>query len=236
MAAVGYDVVAAAPGRDYSGASSAIGPIDGEGLEVTEVELSGLPGVPAYGVDGPPALAVIVARLGGFGPSPDLVVSGINPGPNTGRSVLHSGTVGAALSAQNFGLSALAVSIGTGDPSHLDTAAKVAVDAVSWLRSAADRTVLNVNVPNLPVALLRGVRIAPLAPFGTVRTALGERIAGRLQLEWRETEHELPPDCDTSLVRAGYVTVTSLVGIRAAEDAGALAAIQRGLEVSRAAG
>src|SRR5205807_3876533 len=117
----------------------------------------------------------------------------INPGPNTGRSVLHSGTVGAALSAQNFGLSALAVSIGTGDPSHLDTAAKVAVDAVSWLRSAADRTVLNVNVPNLPVALLRGVRIAPLAPFGTVRTALGERIAGRLQLECARPSTSFPP-------------------------------------------
>ena len=54
---------------------------------------------------------MLAARLGGFGDPPELVVSGINPGRNTGRAVLHSGTVGAALTAANFGVSGLAVSI-----------------------------------------------------------------------------------------------------------------------------
>jgi uncharacterized protein YndB with AHSA1/START domain len=66
----------------------------------------------AYGVDGPPGLSVLAARQGGFGDPPELVVSGINPGHNTGRAVLHSGTVGAALAAANFGVSGLAVSTG----------------------------------------------------------------------------------------------------------------------------
>ena len=50
----------------------------------------------AWAVTGPPALCVMFARLGAFGPPFDLVVSGINPGANVGRSVYHSGTVGAA--------------------------------------------------------------------------------------------------------------------------------------------
>ena len=230
-------MVAAAPSRDHSGASSAIGPLGGaDGVEVAEVELAGVPAVPAYGIDAPPALAVMIARLGAFGPSPDIVVSGINPGPNTGRAVMHSGTVGAALTAANFGLSGLAVSIGTGEPSHLETAARVATDALAWLVNAPVRTVLNLNVPNLGLAEVRGVRAARLAPFGTVRAALGERVGGRLQVELRDTEHELEPDTDTALVLAGYVTVTALVGVKAAEDTDAPTAIEEALGLSPAAG
>jgi 5'-nucleotidase len=237
MAALGHDVVVAAPATDHSGASSAIGPLAaGEGVEVTSVELAGLPGIPAFAVDAPPALSVILARLGAFGEAPDLVVSGINPGPNTGRSVLHSGTVGAALTAANMGVSGLAVSIGTGEPSHLETAATVAASALGWLIAAPPKSVLNVNVPNLPLDEVLGVRAAALARFGTVRTALGERADGRLQVELRATDDELDPDSDTALVRAGYVTVTSLLGIRADEDSDAPAAVERALGFSPAAG
>src|SRR5207302_2046118 len=81
------------------------------------------------------------------------------------------------------------------------------------------KTVLNVNVPNLPLAELRGVQPARLAPFGTVRTTLGETVDGRLQVELRETEEILDPDTDTALVGAGYVAVTSLIGIRVGVDA-----------------
>jgi len=236
---LGHDVVAAAPASDHSGASSAIGPMGSrDGVEVTPVELEAAPGVPAFAVDAPPALAVIVARLGAFGDTPDVVVSGINPGPNTGRSVLHSGTVGAALTAANMGLSGLAVSIGTGDPAHYETAAVVGAGALGWVAAAPPKTVLNVNVPNLPLAELRGVQPARLAPFGTVRTTLGEEVEGRLQVELRETEDELEPDTDTALVLAGYVAVTPLVGIRAAADVEleAAAAVEQALGLSPAAG
>jgi 5'-nucleotidase len=109
---VGRDVLVVAPDRDMSGSGAAIGHIHAdEHIDAERVELPGLPGVPAYAVDGPPGLCVLAARLGGFGDAPDLVVSGINPGCNTGRAVLHSGTVGAALTAANFGVRGLAVSI-----------------------------------------------------------------------------------------------------------------------------
>jgi 5'-nucleotidase len=236
VAAAGYDVVVAAPSRDHSGASSAIGPLaQGQGVEVTPVELEALPGIPAFAVDAPPALAVILARLGAFGDPPDLVVSGINPGPNTGRSVLHSGTVGAALTAANMGVSGLAVSIGTGEPSHLRTAATVATTGLAWLAAAPRKSVLNINVPNLPLEEVLGVRAAPLARFGTVRTALGTRADGRLQVELRDTDDRLDPDTDTALVRAGYVTVTALLGIRADEDSDGPSAVERALGLSPAA-
>jgi 5'-nucleotidase len=217
MVDLGLDVVVAAPSSDWSGSGAAIGPVHtGEGIRVSAATIAGVD-VPVHAVDGPPGLAVMAARLGGFGAPPELVVSGINPGCNTGRAVMHSGTVGAALTAANFGVRGLAVSIDVGEPSHLDTAAAVAAAAVEWLRRQPEQTVLNVNVPNVAAAQLRGVRNAALAPFGTVQAAMVSNDEGMLQLELRATESELDPDTDTALVAAGWVAVTRLVGVRAAD-------------------
>ena len=222
----GHDVVVAAPRSDMSGSGAALGRLHvDEHIDVETYEIPGLAGVPAYGVEGPPALAVLTARLGGFGAPCDVVVSGVNPGANTGRATLHSGTVGAALTAANFGVSGLAVSLVPGDPMHWDTATDVAVSALSWLEGAPPRTVLNLNVPDLPLGDVRGVRRAILAPFGTVRAAIAEATlpvgrggaTGRLQMELRETGEVLPEDSDTALVLAGFVAVTELVGLRAGE-------------------
>jgi 5'-nucleotidase len=229
VVAAGHDVVVAAPQEDMSGSSAAIGRMHAdETIDVEPVDLPGLDGVPCYGVLGPPALAVMAARLGGFGEPPAVVVSGINPGPNTGRAVLHSGTVGAALTAANFGVSGLAVSIGVGDPYRWETAAQLAAGALGWLVGQPPRTVLNLNVPNVPLDEVQGVRAAQLAPFGTVRAALVESQGGGLQMELAEHGLELPPDSDTALVRDGWAAVTSLVGIRAVEGSevgGAVAAV-----------
>ena len=231
LVSAGHDVVVAAPADDRSGAGAGIGPVRADdGIELVTVELPGLEGVPAYGIGGPPALAVMAARLGAFGVSPAIVVSGINPGHNTGRSVLHSGTVGAALTAANFGVSGLAVSAGVDATAvHFDTAAAVAVVAVEWLLDAPRRTILNVNVPNLSLDEIAGVRWAHLAPFGTVRAALAGGGQGRLQIEFQATEAELDPDSDTALVNAGYVTVTGLTTVRAAEPSDAAEMIAKGL-------
>ena len=219
----GRDVVVAAPDRDMSGSGAAIGRIHlDEHIDARHVELPGLAGVPAYAVDGPPGLCVLAARLGGFGGPPDLVVSGINPGCNTGRAVLHSGTVGAALTAANFGGRGLAVSLDVparleqAVPRHWDTAAAVAAAAVGWLVEAGPGVVLNLNVPDLPPERLAGARAATLAPFGTVRSAVVETAegGGRLQMELRPVNVELPPDCDTALVKEGYVAVSAIGGIQ----------------------
>jgi 5'-nucleotidase len=213
-------VVVVAPSSERSGSGAGIGPIHmGDALEYETLSFDGLD-VPAYAMDAMPALCVLTARLGGFGPPPDVVVSGINPGPNTGRAVLHSGTVGAALTAANVGLRGLAVSIGVGEPMLWETAGTLAVAALDWLLESRPRTILNLNVPNLPLADLAGVRLARLAPFGTVRAALVESAPGssKVQIQLQETEEQLDPDTDTALVNAGFAAITSLVGPRAAGD------------------
>ena len=218
VAAAGYDVVVGAPLDDRSGASAAVGPAGaGEGIRLEQVELPGLDGVTAFGLDAPPALIVLVARLGGLGDRPDVVVSGINPGLNTGRAVLHSGTVGAALTAANQGGSGLAVSMEWGEPAHWATAAAMAAPALEWLTSSPPGKVLNVNVPNRPLEELEGVRWGRLARFGTVQAAV-VTSGDRIDVELKANEDALDPDTDVALVKAGYVAVTSLAPVRAGDD------------------
>lgn len=210
----GYDVVVVAPDRDRSGTGAAIGVLNADQhLDVTEVELPGCAGVSAYALDGPPALCVVAARLGAFGAPPDLVVSGVNPGCNTGRAILHSGTVGAALTAQGFGTSALAVSVDVGEPWHFDAAAQVAIDVLPMLLDAPARSVLNLNVPARPYESILGVRWARLAAFGAVRAAVQDVGGGHLQFELTATGATPPPDSDQGLVNAGYAALTTIVGV-----------------------
>ena len=225
----GHDVFVAAPLDDMSGAGAAIGPVDlDRGVVVERGDLPDLDGVPGHAIDGPPALAVVAARFGAFGAPPDVVASGVNPGYNTGRAALHSGTIGAALTAANFGCPGVAVSQEPGEPWMLETAAAFGAAAVAWVgRAATDQhTVLSLNVPNLPVEEVRGVRRARLAPFGSVRASLGDHVGGRRQLVLQDFAHEAADDADSTLVRAGFVTVTSLVGIRATSHTDAAAAVE----------
>ncbi|HYX43421.1 MAG TPA: 5'/3'-nucleotidase SurE [Acidimicrobiales bacterium] len=232
-----FDVVVAAPRHDQSGVGTAISPAAAvEGVGVTPVELDGAVGVPAHAVDGPPALAVLTARLGGLGPPPDLVASGVNNGPNTGFAVLHSGTVGAALTAANFGASGLAVSIDSGVPRHLETAEAVASAGLLWLAGAPPRTVLNVNVPDRAVGDLAGVRVAGLASFGQVQATVDEVGEGRLAISMSAGGLAAEPGTDTALLAAGFVTVTSLVGVSAVDEGGASGVIEKVLMRASRAG
>jgi broad specificity polyphosphatase/5'/3'-nucleotidase SurE len=112
--------------------------------------------------------------MGAVGPKPDLVLSGINHGVNVGRSVLHSGTVGAALTASQLGISALAVSLRSGTvPEPWDSAADLAVALIPILAGAPARTVLNLNVPALPLHEIRGLRWARVSGAGLIKAASG---------------------------------------------------------------
>jgi 5'-nucleotidase len=115
-----------------------------------------------------------------------------------------------------------------GDPLLWETAATLACAAVGWLADAPIKTVLNLNVPNLALQDVLGVRWATLAPFGTVRAAIIEPAAsgGRLQMELRPTGVELPEGCDTALVLEGFAAVTSITGIRATDEMPVAAALE----------
>jgi 5'/3'-nucleotidase len=236
VAGLGVDVLVVAPRADQSGSSAAIGHVRAdEAIEVTPAELPGAPHVRAFSVPGPPSLAVMLARLGAFGAPPDLVVSGINAGLNTGHSTLHSGTVGAVLTAQNFGACGLAVSIDARQPWRWETACDLALSVLALLAGAPPRTVLNLNVPGLPHREVRGVRWAKLDQFGSVRAAVAEPSPLKVQIEFRATGAPLDPDSDTALVAQGYATLTALVGISAvafAETRRPLPEVTRSIEVA----
>jgi 5'-nucleotidase len=210
----GYDALVVAPNRDNSGIGAAIGLVHADQhLDVEKVALPGGESFPAYAIDGPPGLCVCASRLGAFGEPPDIVVSGINPGCNTGRAILHSGTVGAALTAQSFGCSAIAVSVDAAQPWRFDTAAKVAIDVLPMLLGAPPRSVLNLNVPALDYDAVLGVRWARLAAFGSVRAAIAESENGGLQFEPRASGVTAPPDSDQGLIDAGFAALTTIVGV-----------------------
>ena len=96
----GLEVIVAAPAEQASGASASLDAVRREGRTiVSRRRAAGPSGVEAWAVDAQPGHIVVAALNGWFDPAPDLVLSGINHGANVGRAVLHSGTVGAALTA-----------------------------------------------------------------------------------------------------------------------------------------
>ncbi|MEU4241855.1 5'/3'-nucleotidase SurE [Actinoplanes sp. NPDC026619] len=207
----GYETVVAAPAEEASGMSAALTAVTEDGRVAFRTHPLG------YAVAASPAFIVVLAALGVFGPPPDLVLSGINRGANTGRGVLHSGTVGAALTAANQGFRGLAVSLDVIAPGdtftvtedarlHWSTAADLAADLLDRLADAPHRTVLNLNVPDRPAAELRR---ATLASFGQVRMAVAEHGAdfARLTLERDEPPEE---NSDVALLSQGYATLTAL--------------------------
>jgi len=217
MAEVGR-VLVVAPAQEASGAGTAV--TFRQELQVREVE-SPLRDVRAYTVDGTPADCVIVGlrrlKEGRIG----LVASGVNLGPNLGNDVLLSGTVGAALQGGFRGISSVALSLDIGDGPQWDT-----VEAVARLlgRRIADGTLptgafLNVNVPALPLAELRGIAVTTVARGGYLRLIeTGDGLRERLRRETRPDLRHGQPGTDIWAVANGYVSISPLQASLGSQD------------------
>ncbi len=241
------EVIVVAPDSEYSGASAALGALQQMKPEVHRTSLDGID--EAWAVGGPPALCVMFARLGAFGHKPDLVVAGINPGANVGRSVYHSGTIGAALTARTGGISGVAISQavtgfgveGQGWDEMLadqrwDVAAEVAVSVVGALTAdpPPEPIVVNVNVPNLPLDRIRGWRQTTVGvlPPRAMATAVLEPKLGHdgsfsVNMSWGE-EVALPAGTDGGAIERDEVSITflgPLAGIRVPVEVSAAAAL-----------
>jgi 5'-nucleotidase len=226
VAAHDHDVVVAAPRDEQSGMSAAMTAVVADGQII--VSPYDLPGITAYGVAASPAYIVVLASLGVFGPPPDIVLSGINRGANAGRAVLHSGTVGAALTAANNGMQALAVSLDVLNPStdgspstggsaivvpsdsalHWERAAEAAVTLLESLVEAPERTVLNLNVPDRDE--VAPMREATLAWFGQAQLAIAEAGEGFVRTSIERSGEDLEPGTDMALLAEGFATVTAI--------------------------
>lgn len=209
----GFDVVVAAPARESSGASASLLGAEADGrLIVTAKSPPGLdPEVTSYGVRASPALITFVAAYGGFGDKPDLILSGVNRGQNTGHAVLHSGTVGAPLTGATHDIPGIAVSSASAEPQHWDTAAPYVEAAIDWLLESGLRDrVVNLNVPDLPPDEILGLRQAPLAAVGVVQGTVHEVDEGHLQLTYADVAELGDAGSDSVLLAEGFATLTLL--------------------------
>jgi 5'-nucleotidase len=131
-------------------------------LRVSELTLAD--GTPALSTTGAPSDAVALALLGIVEEPIDLVVAGVNRGPNLGHDVTYSGTVTAAMEAAISGIPAIAVSLNSRDCADYGTAARFAALLAREVldRGLPEGVLLNVNVPPLPADELAGVVVTRL--------------------------------------------------------------------------
>ncbi|WP_210481808.1 5'/3'-nucleotidase SurE [Naasia sp. SYSU D00948] len=210
----GLDVVVAAPSTEFSGSSASIIAQQEDGrIRFRRHDVPALDGIETYAVDAAPALIALVAAHGNFGAVPDVVLSGINRGANIGRVVLHSGTVGAALTAAVNGIRALAVSLDVGlrpAEHHWGTAAALAGRLLPFLADEKPGAVFNLNVPNVPPDTLPELREARLARFGVVQTTMTEPFEGDVRLAVADTEAPAEPGSDAACLAEGIAPVTRI--------------------------
>ena len=201
------DITVVAPDRDRSGASNTLSHKNPH--YVTRHD-NGF-----YSVEGTPTDCVYVAITGLLEQEPDMVVSGINNGPNMGDDVIYSGTVAAAMEGRFLGLPSIAISQASFHPEHFDTAARVAVWLVRRLRERPlpPDTILNVNVPDLPWGQLAGFRATRLGHRHKSEPVIKSSDPRGRPIYWvgpAGPEQDAGPGTDFHAVRANFVSITPL--------------------------
>jgi 5'-nucleotidase len=229
----GHDVVVAAPVTEASGSSAAMTAIEENGkIILHKRELTGAKHIPAYAVAASPAYIVLLALREAFGEPPVMVLSGINRGANAGSAVVHSGTVGATLTASYAGLHGLAVSLDVLSPRHASarsggaaltsfdrdvdekrhwsSAAELAARLIPTLLHTPAGTVFNLNVPDLHLDGIRGLRRAALAQFGQVQMSIAEAGEGFVRTAVQAADETLEPDTDLAALAEHFAVVTPI--------------------------
>ena len=204
-------VTVVAPDRDQSGVGTSV--TLGQPLRLSEIRAL-VKEVRAYSVEGTPADSVILALRLAMKDGIDLIVSGINEGPNLGNDVFISGTVGAALQGYFYGIPAIAFSVAAFGSLHFAVAARLARLLAGELvdKGLSQKLLLNVNLPNLPREEIEGIEI----------TKLGEREYvdkiepghdGKRQYYWimrGEPDWNMIPGTDVWALKQNRISITPL--------------------------
>jgi 5'-nucleotidase len=209
----GHQVAVCAPDRPRSASGHSI--TLHKPLRMKQVALAD--GSLAWAASGTPADCVTLGLLEVVNNDVDLIVSGINHGPNLGWDVTYSGTVSAAMEAIINGFPAIAVSVGSyGENLHYEPVAEFVARTLAPLvarHGLPPATLLNVNAPDLPAAQVKGVLLTTqgdrqyvdrlekrLDPVGRPYYWLGGKIHDK----------ETLPGTDTRAVGEGYISVTPI--------------------------
>lgn len=168
-----------------------------------------------FSVDGTPTDCVVCAFYGLLDEVPDLVVSGINHGPNMGEDVFYSGTVAAAIEGTIQGTRSIAASLVTRERTDFVQPAEFVARLVREVaeRGLPPRRLLNVNLPHLPRAAIAGVAITRLGSR-KYRDTLVKKVDPRgRDYYWIGGEDpvwEAVPGTDFQAVHDGYISVTPM--------------------------
>ncbi len=168
-----------------------------------------------YRVDGTPTDCVHLGLTGLLQDEPDMVVAGINCGPNLGDDVIYSGTVAAAIEGRHLGFPAVAVSINSFQAEHFSTAAIVTRNIVQQLinKPLPKDTILNVNVPDVPLADIRGVQTTRLGNRHKSEPAVEAKDPRGKTIYWvgaAGPEQDAGPGTDFHAVSENYVSVSPI--------------------------
>ena len=202
------EVCVVAPDRDRSGASNSL-TLD-RPLRVTEVADN------RYCVDGTPTDCVHLAVTGLLEYEPDIVVSGVNAGANMGDDTLYSGTVAAAMEGRFLGLPAIAVSlVGKYPYQHFDTACRVVVKLLTQLNLSdlPGSTILNINVPDVPLDELQGVQVTRLGQRHRAEPVVKTMDPRGRAIYWvgpAGPEQDAGPGTDFHALKGNFVSLTPL--------------------------
>ncbi len=214
LSRAGHQVTVCAPDRPRSASGHSI--TLHKPLRLAEVALPD--GTIAYAGSGTPADCVTLGVLDVLENKVDLVVSGINHGPNLGWDVTYSGTVSAAMEAIIIGIPAIAVSVANyAQNLHFDGAANFTATLAGRFADPQHKlppaTLLNVNAPDLPESEIKGVRLTTQGdrqyvdrlekrhdPLGRAYYWLGGKLHDK----------EAAPGTDVKAVGEGYISVTPI--------------------------
>ena len=201
------EVTVVAPERDRSGASNSL-TLD-RPLTLRQSS-SGF-----HYVNGTPTDCVHLAVTGWLSQLPDMVVSGINHGANMGDDTIYSGTVAAATEGFLLGIPSIAVSLAGVTMGHYATAAQVALDLVQRYRKQplAQAMLLNVNVPDMPYASLKGVQSTRLGKRHKAEPVVKAENPRGETLYWvgaAGAAQDAGEGTDFHAVAQGWVSVTPL--------------------------
>ncbi|NLS45050.1 MAG: 5'/3'-nucleotidase SurE [Firmicutes bacterium] len=169
----------------------------------------------AWAVDGTPSDCIKLAIEDLLEWKPDVVISGINRGPNLGTDVLYSGTVSAAIEGAIYGIPSVAISMAAFDNCNYSMAAKFAKQLVAKVaeKGLPDRTLLNVNIPSVDGKDLAGVFITKLGAR-VWRDVFDRRIDPRGRTYYwmagNVEEYDGDLDIDSIAVRHNMISITPI--------------------------
>ncbi|WOT06140.1 5'/3'-nucleotidase SurE [Shewanella youngdeokensis] len=166
-------------------------------------------------VSGTPTDCVHLAIRELYTDEPDMVVSGINAGANMGDDTLYSGTVAAAMEGRFLGLPAIAISLAGSKLEHYNTAAHFAVKVIKGLQQQpiAQDQILNINVPDLPIEDVKGIRITRLGARHRAEGMIRTQDPSGKEIFWLGPpgdKQDASEGTDFHAVENGYVSITPL--------------------------